>query len=208
MNQALSDKLKIQVEKGIAILKQGGIIAFPTDTVYGLGCSIFNESAVRRIYEVKQRPLDMALPVLISSLKQLSYITVKMPGVVNCIAEKFWPGPLTLVLLKSNKVPGIVTAEANTVAVRMPAHPIPLAIIKGMGEPIIGTSANISGRPSPATARDVFKQLGSKIELIIDGGISPGGKESTILDLTPGNPVVLREGPVSLVEIKSSCNIP
>jgi L-threonylcarbamoyladenylate synthase len=190
-----------QVEKGIEILKQGGIVIFPTDTVYGLGASVFNEKAVRRVFEVKNRPLSMALPVLVSGIAQLKEIVTDMPDIVDRLAKRFWPGALTLVLFKSGKVPGIVTADEPTIAVRIPAHLVPLALIEGLGAPIIGTSANISGQPSPVTADSARRQLADKVDLIIDGGTSPGGKESTILDLTKGKPVILREGPISLSDI-------
>jgi len=207
MAENLPEQLKQQVEKGTKILKRGGIIAFPTDTVYGLGASIFNETAVRRVFEVKQRPLDMALPVLIASAAQLRDVTVSLSEVVNCLARSFWPGALTLVLLKSEKVPGIVTANAKTIAVRVPAHPIPVALINRLGVPIIGTSANVHGKPSTVTAAEVRSQLGDKVDLIIDGGQCPGGEASTIVDMTGESPVILREGPTSFSEISRVCKV-
>lgn len=178
-------------------------MAFPTDTVYGLGASIFNEKAVSRIFEVKQRPLKMALPVLISGITMLKNIVKDLPEYALLLAEHFWPGALTMVLLKSDRVPGIVTAGDNTVAVRLPAHPVPLALIAALGIPIIGTSANLSGKPSPVTAVEVKEQLGDNVDLVIDGGTSPGGQESTIIDVTSDEPVVLREGPISLAAIQN-----
>lgn len=192
-----------QIKKGAAIIKKGGIVAFPTDTVYGLGASIFNEKAVSRIFEVKQRPQNMALPVLISDIAMLNNIVNNLPGVALKLAEHFWPGALTMVLLKSDRVPGVVTAGENTIAVRLPAHPVPLTLIAELGIPIVGTSANLSGKPSPVNAKEVKQQLGDKVDLIIDGGTSPGGQESTIIDLTAGKPVILREGPISLEAIQN-----
>ncbi len=175
--------------------------------MYGLGASIYNEKAVRRIFEVKQRPLNMALPILVSGIEQLKTVAVNITGTVECIVKHFWPGALTLVLLKSAKVSGIVTANGTTVAVRMPAHTVPLAIIKGLDIPIIGTSANLSSKPSPITAAEVGSQLGGKVDMIIDGGTPPGGRESTILDLTQDQPVILRQGTITLESINAACNM-
>ena len=194
--------LKNQIENGVKTLRQGGIVAFPTDTVYGLGVPIFNENAVRRVFEVKQRPFNIALPVLITSIVQLKDITVSLSKLGICLAQKFWPGALTLVLFKSNKVPGIVTANEKTIAVRMSSHVVPVTLINSVGTPIIGTSANMHGKPSPVTATEVRTQLGDNVDLIIDGGPCPGGVESTIVDLTKDNPVILREGPISRDEIQ------
>jgi L-threonylcarbamoyladenylate synthase len=123
------------------------------------------------------------------------------------LAQNFWPGALTLVLLKSKKVPDIVTANEKSIAVRIPAHAVPLALINRLGAPIIGTSANVHGKPSPVTAAEVRAQLGDKVDLIIDGGRCPGGKESTIVDVTGEMPVLLREGPVSFNEILRVCKV-
>jgi L-threonylcarbamoyladenylate synthase len=123
------------------------------------------------------------------------------------LAQNFWPGALTLVLLKSKKVPDIVTANGKTIAVRIPAHPVPVTLINRLGAPIIGTSANLSGKPSPVTAAEVRAQLGDKVDLIIDGGRCPGGEASTIVDMTGEMPVLLREGPVSFDEIMRVCKI-
>jgi L-threonylcarbamoyladenylate synthase len=207
MTENLPEPLKQQIEEGVKILKQGGIIAFPTDTVYGLGASIFDENAVRRVFEVKQRLFNMALPVLIAGVAQIKDVAVSVPEVVTCLAQNFWPGALTLVLLKSKKVPDIVTANGKTIAVRIPAHPVPVTLINRLGAPIIGTSANLSGKPSPVTAAEVRAQLGDKVDLIIDGGRCPGGEASTIVDMTGEMPVLLREGPVSFDEIMRVCKI-
>jgi L-threonylcarbamoyladenylate synthase len=207
MTENMPEPLKQKIEEGVKILKQGGIIAFPTDTVYGLVASIFDENAVRRVFEVKQRPFNMALPVLIADVDQLKDVAAVMPEVVTYLAQNFWPGALTLVLLKSKKVPDIVTANEKSIAVRIPAHAVPLALINRLGAPIIGTSANVHGKPSPVTAAEVRAQLGDKVDLIIDGGRCPGGKESTIVDVTGEMPVLLREGPVSFNEIMRVCKV-
>jgi L-threonylcarbamoyladenylate synthase len=207
VTENLPEPLNQQIEEGVDILKQGGIIAFPTDTVYGLGASVFSKDTIRRIFKVKQRPFNMALPVLIAGIDQLKEVAAPMPEVATCLAQNFWPGALTLVLLKSKRVPNIVTANEKTIAVRIPAHPVPLALINRLGAPIIGTSANVHGKPSPVTAAEVRAQLGDKVDLIIDGGRCPDGEASTIVDVTGEIPVLLREGPVSFNEIMRVCKI-
>ena len=200
MGKASSDTQR-QIEKGIAILRRGGLVAFPTDTVYGLGASMTLPQAVARIYAVKSRPQSMALPLLVASTAQVSAVAQQVPSVAWRLIERFWPGALTIVLHRSEAVPLIVTGGEATVAVRIPAHPIPIALIEGLGTPIIGTSANLSGHPSPLTAEEVHSQLGNKVDLIIDGGRCPG-QESTIVDVTGGTPVIRRAGAISREEIE------
>jgi len=200
LGKASSDTQR-QIEKGIAILRRGGLVAFPTDTVYGLGASMTLPQAVARIYAVKSRPQSMALPLLVASTAQVSAVAQQVPSVAWRLIERFWPGALTIVLHRSEAVPLIVTGGEATVAVRIPAHPIPIALIEGLGTPIIGTSANLSGHPSPLTAEEVHSQLGNKVDLIIDGGRCPG-QESTIVDVTGGTPVIRRAGAISREEIE------
>lgn len=194
-----------QVREGVAVLRGGGIVAFPTDTVYGLGVCPYLHWAVERVYAVKERPLEMALPLLLSSTLQISEVAESVPPIARLLVEKFMPGPLTLVLYKSGVVPGIVTAGGITVAVRVPAHPVPVALALGLGAPISGTSANLSGKPSALTADEVHAQFGNKIDLVIDGGRCPGGRESTIVDVTGEIPVVLRKGAIDFGELKKVC---
>jgi len=198
----LPPDIQQQVEKGIAILKQGGIIAFPTDTVYGLGASIKIRKAVERIYRVKERPHHMALPLLLANISRISEVASSVPPVAWLLARSFLPGALTIVLYKSKLVPDTVTAGGKTVAVRVPSHPIPIALVEGLGAPIIGTSANLSGKPSALTANEVRTQLGDRIDLVIDGGQCPGGKESTVIDVTGETPIILREGAISIEELR------
>jgi len=202
MLDKLPPDIKKQVEKGIAILKQGGIVAFPTDTVYGLGAWAGNQQAVERVYQVKERPQNIALPLLLACTSQISEVAEPVPQIAWLLADNFLPGALTLVLSRANSVPDIVTAGGVTVAVRIPAHPVPVALVEGLGAPIIGTSANLSGKPSALTADDVYSQFGDKIDLVIDGGRCPGGRESTIVDVTRETPVVLREGAIALTELE------
>jgi len=205
------DKLPLdiqeQIEKGISILKQGGIVAFPTDTVYGLGAGANNQQAVERVYRVKERPQNIALPLLLANVSQIGEVAEPVPPIAWLLAHHFLPGALTIVLHKSNSVPDIVTAGGITVAVRVPAHPIPIALAEGLGAPIVGTSANVSGKPSALTADEVYSQFGNKIDLVIDGGRCPGGRESTIIDVTGDEPVILREGAISREELEKECGV-
>jgi len=193
-----------QLEQGISILKEGGIVAFPTDTVYGLGAAVNIPQAVARVYQVKGRPKNMPLPLLLADKSQIGEVADPVPPIAWLLAEKFLPGGLTIVLFKSRAVPDIVTGGGKTVAIRIPAHPVPVALIQGVGAPIVGTSANLSGKPSALTSEEVYNQLNNKVDLIIDGGRCPGGRESTIVDLTGEAPVILREGAISKEELESA----
>ena len=201
----LPPDIQQQVDRGISILKRGGIVAFPTDTVYGLGACANLHQAVERVYQVKERPRNMALPLLLAHTSQISEVAEPVPPIAWCLAHSFLPGALTIVLHKSNSVPDIITGGGITIAVRIPAHPIPVALTEGLGAPIVGTSANLSGKPSALTADEVYSQFDDKIDLVIDGGRCPGGRESTIVDVTGETPVVLREGAISSEELKRVC---
>lgn len=201
----LPPDIQRQVDRGISILKRGGIVAFPTDTVYGLGACVNLHQAVERVYQVKERPRSMALPLLLADTLQISEVAEPVPPVAWLLADHFLPGALTIVLHKSSSVLDIITAGGLTVAVRVPAHPIPVALADGLGMPIVGTSANLSGKPSVLTADEVYSQFGEKIDLVIDGGRCPGGRESTIVDVTGETPVILREGAISKEELKQVC---
>lgn len=194
-----------QIERGISMLRQGGLVAFPTDTVYGLGACANLPQAVERVYAVKERPKNMPLPLLLADKSQITKIADSVPPIAWLLIHSFLPGALTIVLPKSNSVPDIITTGGKTIAIRIPAHPIPVALIEGLGTPIVGTSANLSGRPSLLTADEVYSQLGDKIDLIIDGGRCLGGRESTIVDVTGEVPVVLREGAISREELEQVC---
>ncbi len=155
---------------------------------------MFNIEAVERIYRVKQRSRHLPLPVLLADSAQLDDIVASVPEIARYLMRHFWPGGLTLVLPKKDTLPDIITAGSNKVAVRIPDHVVPLTLIRGLGAPIIGTSANISDKPSPVTAEEVEQQLGSQVDLIIDMGKCPGGLESTVVDVTGEIPVILRRG--------------
>jgi L-threonylcarbamoyladenylate synthase len=196
-----------QIEQAIDILKKGGIVAFPTDTVYGLGANSYDEEAVLRVYEAKARPRHLPLPLLVSDVSQLTAVARDMPEIAWRLAQRFLPGALTIVLYKSPSVSSLITGGSEKVAVRMPDHPIPISLIQGLGAPIIGTSANITDSPSPVTAQEVHYQMGDRVDLIIDGGRCRGGIASTVLDLSGESPTILREGAISREEIKRACGV-
>jgi L-threonylcarbamoyladenylate synthase len=201
----LTAAIQKQVEQAITILKRGGIVACPTDTVYGVGAAINIEPAVERVYRIKGRPLGRALPILLADKSQMAEVARVVPPLAWRLADRFFPGALTIVLFKSESVPDIVTGGRKTVAVRVADHPIPIAIVRGLGVPIVGTSANLSGRPSALTAEEVRAQIGDRVDMIIDGGRCPGGIESTIIDVSGEKPRILRQGPISMEELKTVC---
>jgi len=186
----------------VQVLKNGGLVAFPTDTVYGVGALVSRPESVKRIYVVKGRPAEKAIPVLVADVHQLSLVASDVPPLALSLAEAFWPGGLTLVLPKAPSVSPVITAGGPTVAVRIPNHPVALELIRQVGVPVATTSANRSGSPSPKTAAEVESQLAGWIEVILDGGPVPGGVESTVLDLTSPQPVVLRKGAIPVDEIE------
>ncbi|MDY6912514.1 MAG: L-threonylcarbamoyladenylate synthase, partial [Chloroflexota bacterium] len=164
-----------QLRHAVAILMEGGVIAYPTDTVYGLGADAFNEEAVGRIYRIKQRLLSQPLSLLLAERSDLSTAADTISGTAELLAQHFWPGGLTLIVHKSSKIPLWITAGGDTVAVRVPNHPVALELIRQLGKPLIGTSANLSGSPNLTTAREVGEQLGDTIDFVLDGGVCPGG---------------------------------
>jgi L-threonylcarbamoyladenylate synthase len=183
------------------ILRQGGLVAFPTDTVYGVGALAFNGAAVESIYAAKDRPLEKAIPVLVADPADLAKVTLTVPEMAARLAARFWPGPLTLVVPKHPDLPEAVSAT-STVGVRLPDHPVAQSLLRLTG-PMAVTSANLSGQPSPSTAEEVFTQLGGRIALILDGGKTLGGVPSTLVDCTGLEPQILREGPIKKAEIVS-----
>jgi L-threonylcarbamoyladenylate synthase len=200
------DSLSLQIKEAVRILKEGGVVAYPTDTVYGLGAIIDSAEAVEKIFLVKSRPRRMSLPLLVANVSQIESLTANISPVAHRLIEAFLPGAVTLVFSVSSRVPDYLQTPEGTIALRIPNHPVPIALISGIGTAIVGTSANLSGRPSPLTAREVDEQIGEKVELIIDGGRCPG-TESTIIDVTKAVPVVLRRGAVSVSEIEKVCGI-
>ena len=187
--------------QALAILQNGGLVAFPTDTVYGVGASAFNDEAVRSIYTAKDRPVEKAIPVLIGNPAELERVTQEVPDMAARLAARFWPGPLTLVVHKHPDLPESVSVS-STVGVRVPDHGVARELLSAAG-PMAVTSANLSGQPSPSTVKEVFAQLGGRIALIIDGGRTPGGVPSTVVDCVEAEPRILREGPISKDEIQT-----
>jgi len=183
-------------------LRSGGLVAFPTETVYGLGASALDSQAVEGIYKAKGRPADNPLIVHIADFNDIDALAGSVPRVVPLLADTFWPGPLTLVMPKSDRIPSIITAGLDTVGIRMPSHPIALALIKKAGIPIAAPSANSSGRPSPTLAKHVIDDLAGKVDIIIDGGSTCVGVESTVLDVTATPPVILRPGGVTREQLQ------
>lgn len=179
------------------LIQQGNLVAFPTETVYGLGANACDPRAASKIFVAKGRPSDNPLIVHISNEKQLNQVAQKIPAIAKKLMAKFWPGPLTLVFLKKAIVPDVVTAGSSTVAVRMPKHPVARKLIELSGCPIAAPSANTAGKPSPTTAAHVYEDLNGKIPLILDGGKTEHGLESTVLDLTEGVATLLRSGAIT-----------
>lgn len=191
-----------EIVHALEILASGGIIAFPTDTVYGLGALAFDNAAIESVYTAKDRPLEKAIPILIGDLSDLDKVGFDIPDMALRFASRFWPGPLTCVIPKKLTLPRAVSAT-STVAVRIPDHPDALALLQAAG-PMAVTSANISGAQNPLTAQDVYDQLNGRIPLILDGGKTPGGIPSTLVDCTGEKPVILREGPLTLENLISA----
>lgn len=176
------------------IIRQGGLVAFPTETVYGLGGDALNPKSSQKIYAAKGRPSDNPLIVHIADITYLEKITKQIPKSAYQLAQAFWPGPLTMILPKSDKVPYQTTGGLDTVAVRMPSHPVALEFIKAAGGYVAAPSANLSGKPSPTMAKYVMQDMDGRIDMVIDGDGVDIGLESTIIDLTSENPMILRPG--------------
>lgn len=184
--------------EAIKLLRGGSLVAFPTDTVYGVAAHAFLPQAVARLYAAKERPRERAIPLLLAKSGDLPLVARDISEIAWLLIERFWPGGLTLVLFRKAIVPEIVCAGGETVAVRVPDHRLALALIEGTGAPLATTSANLSGRREPVTAREVCQQLEARIDLILDGGPSPGGIPSTVVDLTVSPPAVLRKGAIAV----------
>lgn len=191
-----------------SIFKRGGLVGIPTETVYGLGGDATSADAARAIFRAKGRPQDNPLIVHIYDLRQLEDIVSHIPQTARVLMDAFWPGPLTIIMPRNKKIPREVTAGLETVAVRFPVHPVAQAILKEAGMPIAAPSANLSGRPSPTTAQHVLEDMDGRIELIIDGGACEVGLESTVVDATRGNVVLLRPGGVTKEMLQSALGRP
>lgn len=192
-----------KIEEAAALLRDNEVVAFPTETVYGLGANAKSDEAVKKIFEAKGRPSDNPLIVHISNAGQLEELVEHVPDKARMLMDAFWPGPLTLVFPKKEVLSKIATAGLDTVAIRMPDHPLALALIEAADLPIAAPSANLSGKPSPTTAQHVDKDLNGRIRCIVDGGETGVGVESTVVDCTEEIPVILRPGGVTKEVIES-----
>jgi len=192
------------IKKSSEVIKAGGLVVFPTETVYGIGANALNEDASKKIYLVKGRPSDNPLIVHIAKHEDVFLYAKDISNDARLLMETFWPGPLTLVLPKTDKIPTEITGGLNTVAIRFPSNKIAQDLIRASGLPICAPSANISGTPSSTTFDHVFKDLFGKVEIIIDGGKSSGGLESTVLDVTGDKPVILRPGSITKSMIENT----
>jgi len=190
------------VEQAAKLLRQGELVAIPTETVYGLAANALDPDAVKKIFLAKGRPQDNPLIVHIASFEEIYPLVSKIPDKARKLAETFWPGPLTMVLPRSNLVPDVVTAGLDTVAIRMPSHPVARAVIQASGVPIAAPSANLSGKPSPTTAHHCMEDLNGKIPLILDGGSCQVGVESTVVSLAGDIPRLLRPGAVTPEQLR------
>ncbi|MFQ5878951.1 MAG: L-threonylcarbamoyladenylate synthase [Dehalococcoidia bacterium] len=190
------------VAEAVAVLRQGGLVCLPTDTVYGLAAAAGTDDAEARLYDVQGRALDKPLPVFLADAAEMAVVCAQVPPLALRLAEAFWPGGLTLVLRRATTFRSLALAGGDTVAVRVPDLPLVLAVVRGLGEPMTGTSANLSGQPSPVTAAAARGQVGQAVDLFIDGG-DCGGVESTVVDLTGEKPLaVVRRGAVAVAELE------
>ncbi len=187
----------LDLSKAIASLQSGEPIVFPTETVYGLGAPLFDEEAVKKIFQIKGRPHDNPLIAHISSLEKARRLSDALGADFYTLAEAFWPGPLAIVVKRRKEVPEIVSAGQPTVAIRMPSHPIARRLIEGVGEPLVAPSANLSGKPSPTCLQDVLEDLNGKVPFAIDGGPCEVGIESTVISLYHPIPTILRPGKIT-----------
>jgi len=187
------------IPQALQALQKGQVAAFPTDTVYGIGTLAHSQEGIDQLFAIKGREADKAIPVLLGDLQALSQVTQGLSAMALRLAERFWPGPLTLVVPRHPSLPANLSIEA-TIGVRMPDHPIALALLRAAG-PLAVTSANLSGGANCVTAQEVLAQLGGRIALLLDGGSTPGGVPSTVVDCTGPQPRILRAGPLSLQEL-------
>ncbi len=186
---------------------KGDVVAFPTDTVYGLGAVMNNVAAIERLYRVKERPPEMGIPLLLAEAADIEWVCREIPAAAWSLVERFWPGGLSLVLLRKPLVPPLVTGGRPSVAVRLAAHPLPRELARRLQVPLAATSANRSGCPAPTTAAEVEQQLHGRIPLILDGGACLQARASTIVDLTVDPPRILRSGPISRADIEEALGL-
>lgn len=196
-----------KIHKAAEVLKKGGIVAFPTDTFYGLGADAANDEAVKKIYSIKERDYYKPILILMDNKDKVSKYVKDMPQIAKKLIDKFWPGPLTIIFYASPAISQSLLGRGNKIGIRIPNNPITLLFLKAAGCPVTATSANISGRPSPSDPEEVKKSLGEKIDIILDAGRTTGIKESTVIDVAEQPPVCIREGMVTIKEIEDFLGI-
>ncbi|MBI4306294.1 MAG: threonylcarbamoyl-AMP synthase [Chloroflexi bacterium] len=197
------ERIEAWIRQAVAILIRGGVVAFPTDTVYGLGADIFNVAAVERVFHAKRRQADRPLPVLLADQSDVDLVAREFHDDAARLAERFWPGPLTLVLPRRSEVPDIVTGGTDSVGVRVPAHEVPRLLVDALRRPVTGTSANSSGHPPHLDPEWVERDLGDRVDLVIPGSCGLDRKPSTVVDCTGQVPVVIRTGALSIEQLQS-----
>lgn len=205
MNNYLDFKNNIdytKLKEPAKIIKDGGIVVFPTETVYGIGVNGLNKNALKKLYEVKQRPLNKPISLLVNSIEMINQLTKNITKLEYALMKEFFPGPLTIILQKKDIVPDILTANSDTVGIRMPSNKVTLKLIEYAGVPIATPSANLSGKPTGTNFKDIIKDFDGKADYFIDGKISKTGFASTIIKVTDGIPNILRQGPITEEQIK------
>lgn len=191
-----------RIEEARSVLEAGELVAFPTETFYGLGADAFNKHAVERVFSAKKRARTKPLLVIISRKEQLSDLVTEVPKAASKLMDAFWPGPLTIIFKAKKNLPALLTCETGTVGIRISSHPVAQALGGAFGRPLTATSANISGGKSPSTAQDVYEQLGNEIEIILDGGRTIGTTGSTIIDVSISPPRLIRDGAIPFSHIQ------
>ena len=209
MNNYLDFKNNIdytKLKEPAKIIKDGGIVVFPTETVYGIGVNGLNKNALKKLYEVKQRPLNKPISLLVNSIEMINQLTKNITKLEYALMKEFFPGPLTIILQKKDIVPNILTANSDTVGIRMPSNKIALKLIEYAGVPIATPSANLSGKPTGTNFKDIIKDFDGKADYFIDGKISKTGFASTIIKVTDEVPHILRQGPITKEQIRNVYN--
>jgi L-threonylcarbamoyladenylate synthase len=210
MDEMKTELMKVNaaqvIDRAIAILKRLGLVAFPTDTVYGLGVLAYAGPAIARMFDVKGRSAEKPIPILVANFTQFEQVSAKPSQRARALAQKYWPGPLTIVVPRSQHLP-IELGPGQSIGIRMPDHPFTLELLRKAG-PLAVTSANRSGRPNSLTAADVLGELGGHIDLVIDGGPTRGTQPSTVVDCTGEQPQILRKGPIPLADLQATWDGP
>lgn len=201
MNPLYPDAKMIRI--AVDAIHRGELVIFPTETVYGLAADALNEEAVAKVFKAKNRPESEPLPVQVGSIDDVLKVATYLPERARDLAMKHWPGPLTLVLARNPGLPSALTAGRETVGVRIPDHPVALALLKMLGSPIVATSANVSGNPAPVSADDAIAEIGESVSVVLDSGVSRLGVASTVVDVSVVPPKVLRLGTIGVDELKA-----